>query len=88
MNRPRHVESPCISVCQLDEASGLCRGCWRTRDEIAAWGQADTDTRLAILEKLHEEGDLSAREKEGVYDVLSEIDPKGYPPVDRENDKA
>ncbi|MBO6946540.1 MAG: DUF1289 domain-containing protein [Rhodospirillales bacterium] len=54
MNRPRYVESPCISVCQLDEASGLCRGCWRTRDEIAAWGQADSDTRLAILEKLHE----------------------------------
>ncbi|MAS96570.1 MAG: hypothetical protein CMO55_25555 [Verrucomicrobiales bacterium] len=43
---------------------------------------------VEILEKLHEEGDLSAREKEGVYDVLSEIDPKGYPPVDRENDKA
>lgn len=54
MSRPQHVESPCISVCQLDEQSGLCRGCWRTRDEIAAWGRADTDARLAILEKIHE----------------------------------
>lgn len=52
MSRPQHVESPCISVCQLDEETGLCRGCWRTRDEIALWGRADTDTRMAILEKL------------------------------------
>mgnify|MGYP003836000633 CR=1 FL=1 len=54
MNRPAYVESPCISVCQLDDATGLCLGCWRTRDEIAVWGRADTETRLAILEKLHE----------------------------------
>ena len=25
------VASPCINVCQIDPASGLCRGCWRTR---------------------------------------------------------
>lgn len=54
MSRPQYVESPCISVCQLDEETGLCRGCWRTRDEIAIWSRADTETRLAILEKLRE----------------------------------
>ena len=35
MNTP--VASPCISVCQMDEASGWCTGCLRTLDEIAAW---------------------------------------------------
>ena len=32
------VPSPCISVCTMDDASGLCEGCFRTIDEIAAWG--------------------------------------------------
>ncbi|MDD2925263.1 DUF1289 domain-containing protein [Rhodoferax sp.] len=35
------VPSPCMSVCQMDEASGLCQGCLRTIDEIRAWGNAD-----------------------------------------------
>lgn len=54
MNSPQYVESPCISVCQLDEESGLCTGCWRTREEIALWGRASTEQRLEILAKLHE----------------------------------
>ncbi len=35
------VASPCISVCRMDEASGLCVGCLRTLDEIVAWGMLD-----------------------------------------------
>ena len=34
------VSSPCISVCRMDAASGLCEGCFRTRDEIAGWSAA------------------------------------------------
>jgi predicted Fe-S protein YdhL (DUF1289 family) len=30
-----NVPSPCISVCSMDAASGLCEGCLRTLDEIA-----------------------------------------------------
>jgi len=30
-----------MSVCQMDDASGLCQGCLRTLPEIAAWGRAD-----------------------------------------------
>jgi uncharacterized protein len=29
--------SPCTAVCILDPASGYCRGCFRTIEEIAAW---------------------------------------------------
>jgi len=40
------VPSPCINVCRMDEASGLCEGCLRTIGEIAAWGgMADGDKR-------------------------------------------
>ncbi len=58
MNRTPHVESPCISVCQLDEETGLCIGCWRTRDEIASWSSASNETRLGIIGKLHERRDM------------------------------
>jgi predicted Fe-S protein YdhL (DUF1289 family) len=32
-----NMPSPCISVCRMDEASGLCEGCLRTLEEIACW---------------------------------------------------
>lgn len=31
------MPSPCISVCRMNEASGLCEGCLRTLEEIASW---------------------------------------------------
>lgn len=40
--------SPCINVCVLDPASGLCRGCGRTLDEIAQWTQLDDAERARI----------------------------------------
>ena len=29
------LASPCINVCEMEQPSGLCRGCLRTLDEIA-----------------------------------------------------
>ncbi len=43
------IASPCIDACKMDEASGLCQGCWRTLAEIGAWGSADDDERRMIL---------------------------------------
>lgn len=40
--------SPCISVCAMNTASGLCDGCFRTRDEIAAWSGAGNDSKRAL----------------------------------------
>ena len=47
-NDPKIATSPCMSVCQMDEASGLCQGCLRTLDEIAHWGQADVLAKRAV----------------------------------------
>lgn len=41
--------SPCINLCKMDPASGLCAGCYRTLDEIAAWSGLDDRRRDAIL---------------------------------------
>ena len=43
------VPSPCISVCVMDGASGVCVGCLRTLDEIAAWGALDADAKREVL---------------------------------------
>ena len=42
------VTSPCISVCRMDDETGLCVGCLRTIDEIAAWGALDDDARRDV----------------------------------------
>ena len=46
------VPSPCISVCRMDAATGLCEGCYRTLDEIAAWGRATEEERRALWDEL------------------------------------
>lgn len=46
--RERNVPSPCISVCVMDAASGLCQGCWRTLDEIAAWSAMTDGGKRAV----------------------------------------
>ena len=49
---PDHVTSPCISVCELDANGRMCVGCFRTLDEIAAWGSLDASGRRRILAEL------------------------------------
>ncbi|MCC6659062.1 MAG: DUF1289 domain-containing protein [Rhodocyclaceae bacterium] len=34
---PTPVRSPCVKVCEMDEAVGLCKGCCRTQDERDWW---------------------------------------------------
>jgi len=42
------VPSPCISVCRMDAASGLCVGCWRTLDEICQWSGASLPVKRQV----------------------------------------
>lgn len=46
------VESPCVDVCRIDPATGLCTGCLRTLDEIVDWAAADRAAKLAVLERV------------------------------------
>ena len=48
------LPSPCISVCRMDSASGLCEGCLRTLDEIATWATMDDPGRRAVWLKIEE----------------------------------
>ena len=46
------VPSPCISVCRMDAGTGLCAGCFRTLEEIAAWSRMDEGARRALWHEL------------------------------------
>ena len=43
------VASPCVNICRMNAASGLCEGCLRTLDEIAVWSVLDDDGKRAVL---------------------------------------
>jgi len=49
---PKPVASPCIKVCVVDGESGLCLGCLRTLEEIAAWSALPEAEREAIMKDL------------------------------------
>jgi len=49
---PDQVASPCISVCVIDAPGGMCIGCLRTLDEIAAWSVLDAEAKRAVLAAL------------------------------------
>ncbi len=42
------MPSPCVGFCRLDDSSGICVGCARSRQEIACWKVAPS----AILEQI------------------------------------
>lgn len=46
------VPSPCVSICELDEHSGSCKGCYRTLREIAGWSALADADKLVIWERI------------------------------------
>ena len=45
---PASIASPCVNVCQMDAATGWCRGCGRTIPEIMNWSAKPPEERRAI----------------------------------------
>jgi predicted Fe-S protein YdhL (DUF1289 family) len=52
MSQTRSIATPCIKVCTVDGASGLCLGCLRTLGEIAGWASLTDAERARILAEL------------------------------------
>jgi predicted Fe-S protein YdhL (DUF1289 family) len=46
------VESPCVKLCVVHPAARICVGCYRTIDEIAAWGRMTPGERRAVMAEL------------------------------------
>ena len=43
------VPNPCVNLCSLN-ASNVCIGCYRTIDEVGAWGRYSDEQRREVLE--------------------------------------
>ena len=48
------VPSPCISVCRMHARSGLCEGCLRTLDEIAAWSTLGDEAKRVVWQRIEQ----------------------------------
>jgi len=46
------VDSPCIKICLIHPTERLCTGCYRSIDEIAAWGAMSPEARRAVMATL------------------------------------
>lgn len=49
---PAAISTPCLGICEIDEMSGLCKGCARNGEEIAAWQHAGPDYKLRVWDNL------------------------------------
>ena len=48
------VPSPCTDVCRVPADSGLCEGCFRTLDEIAAWSGLNDAAKRMVWQRLEQ----------------------------------
>jgi predicted Fe-S protein YdhL (DUF1289 family) len=59
------IESPCIKVCVTHPDSGLCMGCYRSRDEIAGWSRMTPEARKSTMATLPERAHLVKGKRRG-----------------------
>ncbi|MCB1330670.1 MAG: DUF1289 domain-containing protein [Maritimibacter sp.] len=57
--------TPCVNICVIHPDAGLCIGCLRTRDEIAAWGRLDNAARREIMAGLDARAGLLGKRRGG-----------------------
>jgi predicted Fe-S protein YdhL (DUF1289 family) len=50
--RRAEAESPCIRLCVVHPEARLCMGCYRSIEEIAAWGSMTLEARRAVMAEL------------------------------------
>ncbi len=51
---PAPIKTPCVKVCFVDPAAGLCVGCFRTMGELGRWTKYSDAEREAVLAALPE----------------------------------
>ena len=52
LNMAPQIQSPCKLICELDLEKGLCKGCGRSREEIARWTQYSSAKRAFVMTEL------------------------------------
>lgn len=73
------IASPCTKVCVIHRESGFCTGCFRTLDEIAAWGSYSDDQRAQLMDTLPDRKPLLSKRRGGRTGRLSRRETRGGP---------
>ena len=47
-----NIMTPCVGVCKMHEEYKICKGCLRSRYEIAQWVKADDNQKQQILHSI------------------------------------
>jgi predicted Fe-S protein YdhL (DUF1289 family) len=50
--KAQDLPSPCISVCRMEVTTGVCKGCLRTLEEIAAWSTLDDAGKRTVWARI------------------------------------
>ena len=61
------MRTPCIKVCIVDGESGLCMGCYRRLNEVAAWSRMTPEARDAVMAELPSRRSLIRPEKLAMF---------------------
>jgi uncharacterized protein len=59
------VESPCVKICVIHPAAGICAGCLRSLDEIGRWSAMTAQDRRAVMEALPARAELLKKRRGG-----------------------
>jgi len=59
------VESPCVKICVIHPAAGICAGCLRTLDEIGRWSVMSAQDRRAVMAELPARAGLLKKRRGG-----------------------
>ncbi len=57
---PTPVRSPCVKVCEMDPATQLCRGCFRTQEERDWWVAYGDDQQREVLRRCEQRREVLA----------------------------
>ncbi len=52
LSQTPNIQSPCKLICDMDIEHALCKGCGRTREEIALWTRYSDAKRAFIMTEL------------------------------------
>ena len=76
MSDDNEFSTPCIGVCQYDNED-ICRGCFRTLDEISNWALMTEEERKEIMKKLNKRAekisDVNVLEDPDYFDAIDDI---------------
>lgn len=77
---PTPVRSPCVKVCEIDPANGLCRGCFRTQDERDWWVAYSAEQQRDVLRRCEQRRDVVAGAAGDLAPNMGIVEPRRRPP--------